>query len=299
MKKIILLLIVGSLHSFLFGQSPEDQQAVLLEGYALFKSEMASWKGTDLFREKFPHLQEQAGGYFSYTKGNLTNCIFFSNEKEPDILVQFSFEQTFNPEEVSILTDRKRMTDYEYDIFQIRKTAIEYTLNNSMFKTYENTTLNFIPLIEGGEKKVFILTGPQQTGIVIFGNDYLINFNDNNEITAARQLHQDIIGIPFEPGKPDQLGGVHTHSKETGELITSTDICTLMLYSRYGDWSSHIVMAPNYVNLWSCKTNQLEVLTKKEFDKIYMNGATEAVEEQTKSKKKKSKKTNKKNKRKD
>jgi len=46
-------------------------------------------------------------------------------------------------------------------------------------------------------KKVYVLTGPQQNGVVIFGNDYLLTFDKNNKLTLKKQLHRNIISIKF------------------------------------------------------------------------------------------------------
>ena len=61
------------------GQSnpTEEAQPIVIEGKLLYKSEMASWYGTDLFLENYKE-RENIGGYFSYTEKGLAKCIFFS-----------------------------------------------------------------------------------------------------------------------------------------------------------------------------------------------------------------------------
>ena len=121
------------------------------------------------------------------------------------------------------------------------------------------------------EKKVYILTGPEQNGVVIFGNDYLMTFDKDNNLIGKKQLHKNIISINYggkeEEGKEIE-GTIHTHLPETGEFITATDICTLMLYEKFAKWKQHNVVSKNYLNIWNCLTDQLVVIPMGTIDKI-------------------------------
>jgi len=55
---------------------------------------------------------------------------------------------------------------------------------------------------------------------------------------------------------------MHTHLPETGDLITSTDICTLMLYQKFAGWISHIVVSEKFMNIWTCESNSLAVIPR-------------------------------------
>ena len=124
--------------------------------------------------------------------------------------------------------------------------------------------MNLIPLIHNKKKKVYVLTGPQQNGVVIFGNDYLITFNRRNKVTKKKQLHKNILPIYY--GSDTEDGGkvegtAHSHLPETGDFITATDICTLMLYAKYANWKTHNVVSKKYLSRWNCKTNSLIVIS--------------------------------------
>ena len=85
-------------------------------------------------------------------------------------------------------------------------------------------------------------------------------------------MHQNIIPIYYggkdEEGKEIE-GAVHTHLPETGDFITATDICTLMLYEKFAKWKTHNVISEKYLNIWNCETDQLTVITREAVDKIY------------------------------
>lgn len=293
MKKITIIFIIIVLVGNLQAQKNDTEQAIVDEGIALYKTEMASWYGTDVFREQLPEKMSQAGGYFSYPneKGG-AKCVFYNQQKSPKAFVSMSFDSTYNLNTVQIDTTTRDLIDFEKDLYEMRMNAIQRMQTDTIFKTYNNTNLNIIPLIRNGEKKVFVLTGPQVNGVVIFGNDYLITFDNNNEVISVKQIHQNIIPIEYgiEDSTKTMIGASHTHLPETGDYISSTDICTLMLYSKFAGWKQHVVISKKFMNVWSCDSNSLAVIPTDTIKKM--------DEDQKKRKKKREKTTKKKRKKK-
>ena len=272
MDKLIVAIFFMLPIPCLYGQRNTQERAVVEEGKKLYKSEMASWYGTDIFLERFPEKREQIGGYFSYNDGDLVKCLFFSKTQSPDVLATISFDSTFSINNAKVDGKERDFTTLESDIYTIRREALALINSDTLFKTYSNTDLNLIPLVDGNSKKVFVLTGPKKTGVVIFGNDYLITFNKKNQVTNKKQLHKNIIPTEYsrdgKNGDIQVLGAMHTHLPETGSLITSTDICTLMLYEKFAGWKSYYVMSGEYVSIWDCEANTLAVLSREVFEKI-------------------------------
>lgn len=254
-----------------FGQkSPtEEVQPIVAEGKLLYKSEMASWYGTDLFLENYKN-RENIGGYFSYTDHDISKCIFFSKSVNPKVIGTISFDSSYNVKTAKTDFAEREFTAYENEIHSIRKIALSEANTDTLFKTYKNTRLNFIPLIKGNEKKVYILTGPQQNGVVIFGNDYLLIFDENNKLLLKKRIHKNIIPV-YYGGKEEEgeqtTGTFHNHSAESSEFITATDICTLMLYEKIAGWKTHNVVSGKYFNIWNCETDQLTVITTERLRK--------------------------------
>lgn len=268
-RPITIFLTLLSLN--VFGQdSPTEQaQPIVAEGKRLYKSEMASWYGTDLFLEKYKD-RANIGGYFSYSDNDITKCVFFSKSDKPKIIGTISFDSTYNTKTATTDLNERDFTSDENDLYVIRKNALETINSDTLFKTYKNTNLNLIPLITGNQKKVYVLTGPEQTGVVIFGNDYLLTFDKENNLTGKKQLHKNIIPINYgskEEGKEIE-GTIHSHLPETGDFITATDICTLMLYEKFAKWNQHNVVSQKYLNIWNCLTDQLTVIPMSTIDKI-------------------------------
>lgn len=254
-----------------FGQKNQEDQvlSIVAEGKLLYKSEMASWYGTDLFLEKYPE-KENIGGYFSYSENELAKCVFYSKSANPKVIGTISFDTTYRIEKAQVDLSERDFTGNENDLFQIRKIASEELKANKdgLFKFYQNTSPNIIPLFNGTEKKVYILTGPKKSGVVIFGNDYLLTFDRNNILLSTKQLHHNIVIVPYADETQEEVVTMHSHLPETGELITATDVCTLMLYEKFANWSSHNVVSKKYVSIWNCKTDELLILPAKTVKKI-------------------------------
>ncbi|MEZ4772703.1 MAG: hypothetical protein R3D00_05915 [Bacteroidia bacterium] len=65
-KPLTFLLTLLTLSVFAQKNPTEEAAPIVAEGKLLYKSEMASWYGTDLFLEKYNN-RDHIGGYFSYT----------------------------------------------------------------------------------------------------------------------------------------------------------------------------------------------------------------------------------------
>jgi hypothetical protein len=272
MKRIIHLIAFLSFIQNCAGQDKIEEltKPIVDEGKQLYKSEMASWYGTDIFLEKFKE-REKIGGYLSYTDKDSAKCIFFSKGDMPKVIGTMSFDDTYNIESAKTDLTERAFTKTEFDFFTIRSKALKAISSDTFFKSYKNTNFNLVPLLTNGEKKVYVLTGTGQTGVVIFGNDYLLTFDSDNNLTGRKQLHRNIIPINYggkeEEGKEIE-GAVHMHLPETGDFITATDICTLMLYEKFAKWKQHTVVSANYISIWNCETDVLITITKDAMDKI-------------------------------
>ena len=271
MNRILILILTVCTLNVCGQNNPTDEaQPIVAEGKLLYKSEMASWYGTDLFLENYKN-RENIGDYFSYIENEVAKCIFFSKSDKPKVIGTISFDSTYNTKTANVDLTERSFSATEIDLYEIRKIALSEINSDTLFKTYQNTNLNLIPLINGKEKKVYVLTGPQQGGVVIFGNDYLLTFNQDNKLLIKKQLHKNILPINYggeENENEKSIGAMHSHLPETGDFITATDICTLMLYGKFAKWKTHNVVSEKYLNIWNCENDQLTVITMDAVERI-------------------------------
>jgi len=268
MKQIIISVFCILSYAFSFGQVDRIQIAdsISKEGKKLYRSEMASWYGTDVFMEKFKSESNNIGGYFSYPNEGKETCLFFSKGENPQVLGTISFTNSYDPSKAQVDDRKREFTSLELDYYLLRKAAFtQVNSDTSFFRTYKSTSLNLIPLIENNKKQVYILTGTSRTDIVIIGNDYLLNFDKDNKLISKRKLHANIIPLQTkveeekEEGKIT-MGSVHNHLPETGDYITATDVCTFMLYEKFTNWKQQMVISEKYMSIWMCETDNLLIV---------------------------------------
>jgi hypothetical protein len=268
---LTVLLTLSTLNIFAQKNPTNQAQPLVVEGKLLYKSEMASWYGTDLFLENYKEDRETIDGYFSYTENAVSKCVFISRTDIPKVIGTVSFDSTYNVKTAKVDMAVRDLTANENDMYLIRKTALMEIRTDTLFKMYSNTNFNLIPLINGNERKVYVLTGPQQNGVVIFGNDYLLTFDKENRLLVKKQLHKNIIPIYYgsrDKENEQTVGAMHSHLPETGDFITATDICTLMLYEKFAKWKTYNVVSEKYLNTWNCETDQLTVIPMDVVEKI-------------------------------
>lgn len=242
------------------------------EGKHIFRLEAAAWNGSEILTTRFANRVQHVGGYFAYLHEQKTRVVFFSKGIESVAMLSMDFDTTFSTETADVSLNQRNFSPAEEEIYILRNIALKIINEDSLFKVYSNTNLNIIPIISKDEKKVYVLTGPQKNGVVIFGNDYLISFNERNEVIDKKQLHANILQIEFggqEAAGREVVASMHSHTDETGDYITSTDIATLLLYAKFAKWKQHYVMSKNYVSIWNCDKQQLTVLTQDSWKRIF------------------------------
>ena len=261
-RGIYCLLLTAHCFLTVFSQQQSTEiQTIIAEGKLLYHSEMASWHGNDIFLEKYK--KDNIAGYFSYREGVFSKCIFYSNADRPRVIGTVRFDTTYNPQTAGIDLTERDFTPKENELYMLRENALDEIDADTFFKSYPNTDLDLVPLINGNQRKVYVLTASQQDSMVLLGNDYLLSFDMNNKLLAKKRLHQDLITIYFNEKDGMQAEEtMHEHLPETGDLITATDICTLMLYERFTKWKMHRVNSKGFLNIWNCATDQLTVISK-------------------------------------
>lgn len=271
MQKTLFLILFALLSLSIFSQKSVDQQieSIEKEGVKLYKSEMASWYGTDIFIEQYQN-KENIGGYLSYSEKDKNICIFYSNSNKPKVIGTIAFDDSFDITKANIDLTERAFNSTENQLYILRKKAqdIIYNDETSFFQHYENTKFNLIPLIEKEVSKVYLLTGPSISNVVVFGNDYLLTFNKQNELIDKKALHKNIIPIEFGEEGENIESTMHSHLPETGDLMTATDICTLMLYGKFTSWKKHLVVSENYLNIWNMADDSYHIMTMDAVNKI-------------------------------
>jgi hypothetical protein len=265
MNKLISFFALLFCFLTIHGQPKGDD--ILKEGQLMYRSERASWYGTDEFLSKFPDLRDSIGGYLSYEGNNhrMYN-IFFGRSNPYKILARLEFDSLPKTKPISIDLNNKEPDLKERDLITIRQDAINKVRSNSdnFFTFYQNSSLNFIPMISPKERNVYIITGPQKSGIVMLGNDYLLKYDSQNSFLSKQKIHKTM--IQFTKSDTTTIESSY-HSHVISDLIDPTDICTLLLYKDIVG-KQHYVISKKYVSIFDIEKQKLTIMKKKDWEKI-------------------------------
>lgn len=267
---LFMLMVAGS---FLQAQQPAPDTAIAeiyREGKLLYRLEMAAWYGSELILKKFKDRASDITGYITYPQEDRTICVLLSGKEEQKVVASVSFDSSYRNLSAKIDSERRELTAEERLLAEMRRLAISQIQSDSLFRQVPQTRFNLVPLIQNNQRKLYILSGPTEDGIMVFGNDYFIRFDEDLKILEKRKLHKSVAVLEYgNQLNPERqpVGSIHSHSPETGEYITATDICTLMLYGRFTTWEQHYVMGPTMVSIWDCQAQSLEVMSQEQLGK--------------------------------
>ena len=272
--KLSVFLITGVIISYAASaQKADPVSSIIEEGKLLYRLHMASWKGTELLLNYHREQSANTGGYFSYEQNEHLHCVFFSKDETPKVITTFTFDTTFQYNTARKDIRVRDFTPAERTTYTIWKKALEEVANDTtFFALYRNTNLVLIPVSDQFRRKVYVITIPLIKGMVLFGNDYLLEFDQKDSLVNKRALHAGI--IPLDHGKdtdPDLIETFHLHPKETGKFITPTDICILMLNRDAARWKEHVVISKSHASVWDYGTNSITVLTKEAWNRQNAN----------------------------
>ena len=253
------------------------QAAILQDGLSLYQLERASWVGTDLLMADKPNMSPLKG-YVSYIMGDSVRCVFFTaghTEQAPP-LVQFSY--TFPRSRVNAAAVRTTSTPRPVNAVEQRKweqrlaVKDELATNQALGSPYRhpaNTALNIVLLDKPKATYAYLLTGPQASGIVPIGNDFLLTLDSKtNKVKLAERLHNSYLPLGADTIK-HITAMAHSHLP-AHPYITPSDICSTLLYRNQVPAQQHYVMGKGFVSLLDMNQPEprLIIFTKEAWDRM-------------------------------
>lgn len=273
MKKLFTLITLFILVQNAIAQKNELRRvadSIYAEGETLYRSEWASGHSTPIFAYSFGAKKLLSGGYFSYETEKGMATIFFSKNEDPVVIATVKFDDGLDSSKYSIDTITRKFTENEKEFYTIRLKAAQAVSNDTLFQYYEHTSLNLVPIIKNGAKRVYIITAQTAPDEVLLGNDYLINFDKDDNIIKKTKLHNNL--IPLATGGTEAIkASSHQHLGATSPFITATDICAFKLWKGKTTWVMGFVVSAGYVSAWHFRDEFLDILTQAEFQKIMKN----------------------------
>ncbi len=219
----------------------------------------------------FPEKRDSIGGYLSYENlDGRVNNIFYSRFDPNYILVRYEFDIVPLEKPIKIDSINHQATEIEKNLITIRIDATKrlYANEDKTFKFYENTSNNIIPLILNNQKVVFILTASTSSDYILIGNDYKLTYNSKNEFVKTEKIHESLLNFAYKFEDPEIKTTSTMHSHVLSDYISSTDICTLLLYKDFLDWNQHIVVSKNWVSIFNMENQTLFTVKTKAWQKM-------------------------------
>lgn len=246
-------------------------EAILAEGLRLYQSERSSWVATDLMLATTID-RSQIGGYLSYFEGDSVRTIFWAHEAAGAVGTPLLASYTFPRQDVRVETANFRplthFTTHEAQLFRIRQAAMaELNSGKKDYTLQPKTSLNLALVEEARETKVYVLTGPEESGILPIGNDYLLTFSPSGQLKSTERLHNSYLPMSQGKGKSEIRAMLHSHL-EAHPYITPTDICSILLYRNQLPAHQHYVIGQEYVSIFDIDKQELVIITRKAFEKM-------------------------------
>lgn len=296
--------------------SEKDKNKVMVEGLALYTLILANWTSNDLYYEN-EFNTGVVKGYLSYRDKDTVKTIFWRETDTTSAAYKSTLIKNVGdsaspkadqPHELtwvvktiryrnmsvtktnsSIADEEERVpTSKEKMLIEFRSMAYEeIRKDTSFFKLYAGTKHRAVLLETGKEMKVYIYSSVVKEGIVPIGGDYLIVYDKKQKILLSKEdLHKDCIFISTQySGKQSDASKatIHTHKKDVSELITPTDIATLLLYKSQLEWDEHHVISDKNTSIFTLIDKKLAIMSTNDYKQL-KNQKTEAENVEKKSK---------------
>lgn len=280
----------------------KEKKQILGEGLALYTLILANWTSNDLYYEN-EFNTGYVKGYLSYRQKDTVKTIFWremdtasaeykaKNFKQvgdtgavaqlqpkktedlrlivkticyPKMSVKKTNAEIVEEEEREPNQEEKVLMDYRAMVYK------EINTDTSFFKQYEGIALKAVPFDAGKEVKVYIYSSVKKEGVIPFGGDYLLVYDKKTQMLLEKtSLHNDCVFVSVQyRGKSYDVSKatVHTHKAEASELITPTDIATLMLYKNQLEWDEHHVVGEKHTSVFTLVDKKLDIMPAEYFE---------------------------------
>ncbi len=260
-----LLLAIGS---FAQDKLKSEIEPVKTLGRTIYKIEMANQLSNELIPQKYKG-KEKVVGHFSMIESENIKTVFYAKGDKPKVLGTITYESTFDEKNAQVDLTEREMTESELDLMKLTKAANLVIADASSFNTPPNTRLTLVPINSKGEHKVYVMTISEKIGEVIFGNDFLLSFDNKYVLQSKVPLHKNMAAVTFDPegGKVNDRNSQHVFVPETGDMITGTDFAILLLNEKATQWSHHAFISEKYLFFWNYAMNDLQIVPKGEPNK--------------------------------
>jgi len=266
MKKITILLLLSVMLTKAFSQDllQDKIKPIIKQGKMIYQLEMANWTASKLFAQKYKG-KEKAAGYVSYIESDKVKTVFYFKADKLKSLAMFTFDESFDEKNTQVDMISRILTPAEIELTKLRASAMKAIDDASFFVVPADAHLSVIPMVSNGEHKVYVMSESDKPGVVVFGNDYVLNYSNDLSLKSKSALHGNVVMVNYEVGAVntnDKLSS-HTLVGKDEEMVSPIDIATLFLYKKDTRWRQHSFISEKYIFFWNYETESLNAIAKK------------------------------------
>lgn len=204
--------------------------SVIKEGHRLYFFEKINWNVADFLFAN--HKAEEVGASLTYMAEDSLMIALFADTSIVNTVCELQWDMRtnqYNPIETSrVLTEREKELIERRKVIMTRMQDMADSING-IPQGFGNFNFDIIR-INDNITRLYILTGTLQKNTIPFGNDYSIDFDNDNNIVAFRRYHNSLLAIQATYDG-EAVTPIHSHL-ENNPYITPTDICNYLLYAR-------------------------------------------------------------------
>ena len=240
-------------------------QEICKEGYNLYVSEHVNWVSSDSLLAHYS--VDDIGGKIIWQPTDSTwNAMFLDTEQKNAI---FELKYNIKSKHQVISYDIRPVTEMEKTVLEKQNTmfrnAIDQYGDSLRYNSdYGRPNFDFVR-IDANTTRMYMLQGVERSGIIPFGNDISIDFDNNCKITAFRRYHRSFI-----PVSNDGEVAFHSHLRDN-PYITPTDICNFLLYRGKMKQTYILSTAHKGYIIYDAESNSAEFIPKGDMKKIIKN----------------------------
>ena len=245
----------------------DEREEAISDGKRIFLHEFAAWQAMSHFRDALDTLPIEA--LVVVEERDSLCVVFYSMEsgKTAQIYLSFWLDNAASPGSERPKVGERAPSVEEIQAIALRKAVEEDWAKNEggFYRLDELARMSMVVFAGETGHRAYIMARPIDAGQIFFGNDYLLKLDGGNAVVSRECLHPTLHALPTQ-----ETAAVTAHlheGKGQRQLITATDISSLMLYAQFTNWKQHLAIGKNYVSTWDILSGTLTVESRKNWDK--------------------------------
>lgn len=210
--------------------------------------------------------------YIPYVDGDTDRLIVYSRFPEPKVIYAVALTNLTKRPIVKTSSQVRDFTPQEHQLYIMTERTIVEFKRDPFFKIADNAYPKLRPVITPYGHKLYCYGDPISQDSLTFGEDYVVEFSDDNQFINKKALHKQSLHYYLEgKNSPDTLLGFHSHVDEPGDEFTATDIAKVIYYQTIAGWNDFMLLGNRFTTFWDYKKDRPVQFDRFEFETAYRN----------------------------